>query len=69
MRDFIKLTSVGGYAIYVNSAMVLTVEFGHSNGSDIKMLMSDKPIHVKESPDEVVKLLNNNIKRFTNYDS
>ena len=59
MRDFIKLTDMDDYSIYLNSAMILTVEIGHSNGSKIQMVMSDKYIHVKESPTEVAKLVNN----------
>ena len=64
MRDFIKLTSVGGYAIYVNSAMVLTVEVGHSNGSKIQMMMSERYLHVKESPSEVIKLIKSGNKMY-----
>jgi uncharacterized protein YlzI (FlbEa/FlbD family) len=62
MRDYVKLTNHNGNAVYVNTAMILTIEASHSNGSTLKMAMSDRVFNVKESTDEIMKLIKNTIK-------
>jgi len=62
MRDYVKLTNHNGNIVYVNTAMILTIESSHSNGSTLKMAMSDRVFNVKESTDEIMKLIKNTIK-------
>ena len=62
MRDYVKLTNQNGHTVYVNTAMILTIEGSHSNGSTLKMAMNDRVFNVKESTDEVMKLIKNTIK-------
>jgi uncharacterized protein YlzI (FlbEa/FlbD family) len=62
MRDYVKLTNHNGNVVYVNTAMILTIEAGHSNGSSLKMAMSDRVFNIKESPDEIMKLIKNILK-------
>ena len=53
--NFIKLTNHDDQPVYINSGMILTIEPGPSNGSKIQMIMDERIIKVKESPDEVMK--------------
>lgn len=62
MRDYVKLTDVNNWPIYINSAMILTIESTHSKGSILRMVMSEKALSVKESPDDVMNLIKNVIK-------
>ena len=64
LGNFIKLTDVDDFAIYVNSTMIIAVEIGHSNGSKIQMMMSERYLHVKESPSEVIKLIKSGNKMY-----
>lgn len=59
MRDYVKMTNHDGDSIYVNASLILTIEPGHSNGSTLKMAMSEMRLQVKESPEQIFKLLKN----------
>ena len=59
MRDYVKMTNHDGQSIYANVSLILTIEPGHSNGSTVKMAMSEMRLQVKESPEQIFKLLKN----------
>lgn len=62
--NFIKLTDFDGGVVYINTSMVSAIMLHHSNGSKIKLAMNEDFIKVKESPDEVVKMVKNNNKMY-----
>jgi hypothetical protein len=43
--------------VYINSAMIAIIQKGISNGSFVLMLMSDAKIKVKESQEEILKMI------------
>lgn len=53
--NFIKLTDLDEQPVYINASMILSIESGPSNGSKIKMVMDDRILKVKQSPDELIK--------------
>lgn len=67
MNGFITLTDHNGFPIHINKLMVLTIEDWVSGGSKIKMVMDDRIIKVKESPEYIINQLTT-IKTI-NYDS
>jgi hypothetical protein len=57
MNKFIKLTDMNEQVVYINSAMIAIIQKGISNGSFVLMLMSDAKIKVKESQEEILKMI------------
>ena len=56
-NEFLKLTDNDNSPVWINAMLVLTVETSHSKGSKIKMAMDDRVLKVKESPEQVLKLI------------
>ena len=57
MGHFIKLNGQDGLIKYINASMIVAITAHHSNGSKIRIAMSEITFDVAESPDEVIKLI------------
>lgn len=56
-NDFIKLEDLDGSTIYLNAGMIVAIELLISKGSKIQLLMNNKTFKVKQTPDEIMKLI------------